>query len=308
MVKRERMPFDPSQWHNIQPPEFMDISRRFEYDDDHLRLLRRWLRLDGEAPRTIVEVGCGSGFFTEKIVAMAPGSEIIGVEPDDVLREYVEGKGLPGARFVDGTAEEIPLPTGFSDLTVCHIVLNNLPDVPGAVAEMARVTKRGGIVAAIEPIGRSVSYTPDPRLNELSERADKAFGMGVWKPRWEAMDYSGDLENKQARYPEVFRSCGLEGVEAHGLLSVFLLSDARRDQDVILSWLRDRLELSERDEERTRVVLGRGGLERDLIDEFLEASKRHIRRLIEDPDRIPETHQLETVGRIVTIGFKPQES
>ncbi len=305
MVKKERMPYDPSQWHNIQPPEFMDVSRRFEYDYDHLRLLKRWLRLDGGAPRTIVEVGCGSGFFTEKLVAMAPGSEIIGVEPDEVLREYVEGKGLPWARFMDGTAESIPLPTGFSDLTVCHIVLNNLPDVPRAVAEMARVTKRGGIVAAIEPIGRSVSYIPDPRLNKLSERAGKAFGMGVWKPRWEAIDYSGDLENKQTRYPEVFRSCGLERVEAHGLLSVFLLSDCRRDRDEIVKWLRDRLELSERDEERTRVILKRGGLEEPLIEETHRLNREYLRRLIEDPELISTTHELETVGRIVTVGFKP---
>jgi ubiquinone/menaquinone biosynthesis C-methylase UbiE len=297
--------YDPRHWHNIQPPEFMDVSRRFEYDEDHLHLLRKWLRLDEDGQKTIVEVGCGSGFFTEKLVEMVKGSEIVGVEPDDVLREYVEKKCLPRVRCVKGAAEGTPLPTGFSDLTVCHIVLNNLPDVPRALAEMARVTKRGGIVAAIEPIGRSVSYIPDPRLNELSEKANKAFGMGIWKPRWEAIDYSGDLENKRARYPEVFRSCGLERIEAHGLLSVFLLSDARRDRGEILEWLKDRLELSERDEERMRVVLGRGGLEGGTIEESLEAEKRYIRELIEDPERISETHQLETIGRIVTIGFKP---
>lgn len=305
MVRKERIPYDPSQWHNIQPPGFMDASRRFEYDDDHLRLLKSWLRLDDGAPRTIVEVGCGSGFFTEKLVAMAPGSEIIGVEPDDVLRDYVEGKGLPGARFVDGTAEGIPLPTSFSDLTVCHIVLNNLPDVPKAVAEMARVTKRGGIVAAIEPIGRSVSYIPHPKLNELSERAGKAFGMGVWKPRCEVMDYSGDLENKRARYPEVFHSCGLEKVEAHGLLSVFLLSDPRRERDKIAAWLGEKLDFFVGDEERSRVILERGGMEESLIEEYHRLYKEHLRRLVEDLELISKTHELETLGRIVTIGFKP---
>jgi len=105
MVGEGSLPYDPRHWHNIQPPEFMDVSRRFEYDEDHLRLLKRWLRLDSEAPRTIVEVGCGSGFFTEKLVKMAPGSEIVGVEPDDVLRGHVG--------FVKGTAESIPLPSAF---------------------------------------------------------------------------------------------------------------------------------------------------------------------------------------------------
>ncbi len=169
---------------------------------------------------------------------------------------------------------------------------------------MARVTKRGGIVAAIEPIGSSVSYNPDPRLNELGEKASKAFGMGVWKPRWEAIDYSKDLENKQARYPEVFRSCGLERIEAHGLLSVFLLSDTRRDREVVLAWLRDRLELSERDEKRMRIILERGGLEKSLMDKFLAQNREHLKELVENPDLISETHELETVGRIVTVGFK----
>ena len=303
MDGEERLPYDPTHWHNIQTPEEMDISRRFEYDEDHLCLLRKWLRL-GEGLKKIVEVGSGSGFFTEKLVEIAPGSEIIGVEPDDVLREYVEGKGLPRTTFVKGTARSIPLPSGYSDLTTCHIVLNNLSDIPRAVAEMARVTRRGGIVAAIEPHGGGVSYHPDQRLNELRGKSLKAFGMGVWKPRWEEIDYSGDLENKQARYPEVFRSCGLEGVEAHGLLSVFLLSDPRRDRNEIAGWLGEKLDFIVGDEERSRVILERGGLEEPLIEEYQRLYREHLRRLIEDPELISRTHELETVGRIVTVGFK----
>ena len=297
------LPFDPKHWHNVQPPEAMDISRRFEYDDDQLFLLRKWLRL-ANGPRTIVEVGCGSGFFTEKLSEMAPGSEIIGVEPDDVLREYVEGKGIQRTRFLNGTAEEIPLPSDFSDLTVCHIVLNNLPDIPRAVREMARVTKSGGIVAAIEPIGGSVSYQPDRRLGELNEEASRAIGRGIWELRSKEI-YDRELpESWRARYPEVFHSCGLERVEAHGLLSVFLLSDARRDRGEVVAWLRDRLEFDERDEERKRVVLRRGGMDEGTIDEVIGANREHIKGLLENPDLISETHQLETVGRIVTVGFK----
>jgi ubiquinone/menaquinone biosynthesis C-methylase UbiE len=298
------LPYDPVRWHNVQTPEEMDLSRRYEYDEDHLYLLRKWLRLD-EGPAKIVEVGCGSGFFTEKLVEMAPGSEVIGVEPDDVLRAHAEGKGLPRTRLVKGTAESIPLPSGFSDLTTCHIVLNNLPDIPRAVAEMARVTKRGGIVAAIEPHGGGVSYHPDPRLNELREKAHMAFGKGIWEPRRRTIDYSKVPENVRARYPEVFRSCGLEDVEAHGLLSVFLLSDPRRDRDEIVEWLEDKLDFIVRDEERSRAILARGGLEEPLIEESLRLNREHLRRLIADPELIQGTHELESVGRIVTIGFKP---
>jgi hypothetical protein len=35
----------------------MDISRRFEYDEDAILMLRKWMRLT-DGPETIVEVGC----------------------------------------------------------------------------------------------------------------------------------------------------------------------------------------------------------------------------------------------------------
>jgi ubiquinone/menaquinone biosynthesis C-methylase UbiE len=89
--------------------------------------------------------------------------EIWAVEPDDVLREYASRKFSSQVKFLKGMAEEILLSEEFADLTVCHIVLSNLPDVPRAVAEMARVTKKDGIVAAIEPGESRMHYSPDPR-------------------------------------------------------------------------------------------------------------------------------------------------
>ncbi len=86
MVEKPALPYDPRLWHNIQPPEVMDAARRFEYDEDSLALVRRWLRLD--SVKTVVEVGCGSGFFTEKLRLLAPEAELVGVEPDEPLRRY----------------------------------------------------------------------------------------------------------------------------------------------------------------------------------------------------------------------------
>ena len=303
-MSEEPLRYDPRHWHNIQPPEFMDISRRFEYDEDHLQLLRKWLRLD-DGIGTIVEVGCGSGFFTEKLCRMSSRSRLICVEPDEVLRRHAERKLGSRAAFLKGTAEEIPLPSDFSDLTVCHIMLNNLPDVLRAVGEMTRITKPGGMVASIEPFSRGVSYTPDPVLQEMNEKTGRAFGMGVWGLRSELMDYPEAPKHRQARYPEVFHSCGLRDVEAHGLLSVFLLSDARRDRGEVKRWLEDRLKFYVGDRERSQVIMARGGLDEGTIAEAQELNERHLRRLVENPDIIPETHELESVGRIVTIGFKP---
>ena len=303
-MSEDSLRYDPRYWHNIQPPEEMDVSRHFEYDEDALLQLKKWLRLDES--KTIVEVGCGSGYFTEKLLKMASSlREMVAIEPDDVLRAYAEEKLLPKVRFLKGAAEDIPLPDQFADLTVCHIVLNNLPDVHQAVSEMTRVTKDCGIVAAIEPFGGSINYYPDSRLNELEEKVSQAYGKGVWDLRSKLIDYSKDLERKRSRYPEVFYSCGLVNVEAHGILSAFLLSDPRRKGEEILRWLERRLSLHEQDWGRMREILQRGGLSEPLIQEYYEAKKAYLENLVKHPERISEMHELQMASRIVVIGFKP---
>jgi ubiquinone/menaquinone biosynthesis C-methylase UbiE len=174
-MSEQPIDYDPRDWHNVQAPDEMDVSRHFEYDDDAIFQLKKWLRLDQAVPKTILEIGCGGGHFTRKLVTMSSAlKEFCAVEPDDVLRAYAERKFSSKVKFLKGTAEKIPLPDGFADLTVCHIVLSNLPDVPRAVAEMTRVTKKDGIVAAIEPGESRMHYSSDPTLDSMEEKVSLA--------------------------------------------------------------------------------------------------------------------------------------
>ncbi|MFB0503552.1 MAG: class I SAM-dependent methyltransferase [Candidatus Bathyarchaeia archaeon] len=308
-MSEDLIDYDPRYWHNITLPEDIDVSRHFEYDGDALYHLRKWLRLDETVPKTIVEVGCGSGWFTEKLLNMTPILRgMVAVEPDDVLREYAAAKFSPKVKFLKGFVEDLPLPDDFADLTACHIVLHNLPDVCRAVSEMARVTESGGIVAAIEPAGGGIQYYPDPKLNELEQKVSEAYGKGIWDLRLKLIDYTKDLKQKRARYAEVFHSCGVVNVEAHGILSVFLLSDPRRDRQEILSWLKKRLLVHENDWKRVRAILKRGGLPDSLIQEHYQTMKAYLEDLIGHPERISKTHELEMTSRTVTIGFKPREN
>jgi hypothetical protein len=102
----------------------------------------------------------------------------------------------------------------------------------------------------------------------------------------------------------VFNNCGLRNVETHGLLSVFLLSDPRRDVTEILGWLKKRVFLFERDWDRTKVILQRGGLEGHDVQAYFKAEKAYLGNLIEHPEQISKTHELQTYSRTVTIGFK----
>lgn len=300
-----RLRYDPRDWHNVQAPEEMDVSRHFEYDDAATCELKKWLRLDSVVPKAIVEVGSGSGYFTEKLLNMADAlKELVAVEPDDVLRQYAEKKLGLRVKFVKGTAEKIPLPDETADLSTCHIVLNNLPDVYEAVEEMVRVTRTNGIVSAIEPGQSRMRYLPDPDLNGMEEKAEQAYGRGIWKLRNSLIDYSKDLKAKSARYPEVFHNCGLQSVESHGILSVFLLSDPRRSTKEVHSWLKDCLRLFEQNWNRSKAILIRGGVSEDFTQKYHAARTSYLKSLIEHPEKIAETHELQTYSRTVTVGFK----
>jgi len=297
--------FDPRFWHNIQGPFEMDVLRRFEYDEDNLKLLKCWLRLHDPRIKVIVEVGSGSGYFTEKLVEMTSERvKIVCIEPDDVLRRYAEAKLAGKAEFLSGYVENIPLPDDYADLTVCHIVLYNLPDVRKAVREMVRVTKKGGMVVAIEPAIGGFHYYPDETLNKLAEKVQRAFSKGVWDLRAKLMKYRRRIGYKPAYYVKVFHECGLARVEVYGILSVFLLSDPRRSRKEILDWLKDRLKVLEENEKRDFVVLERGGLSEQEIADYRQTFREYLEKLIKYPELISKTREMEITSRIVVVGFK----
>jgi len=307
--KRTQESFDFRLWHNISSPEEMDVSRHFEYDEDSLHLLKKWLRLDGKNVRKIVEVGCGSGYFTGKLLELASSlEEFVGVEPDDVLRRHAESKLSPRVRFLKGSAEKLPLPDETSDLTVCHIVLCNLPNAKDAVLQMVRITKKGGIVAAIEPSKGGITYYPNERLTHLESQAHQEFAKVIWDMRRKQMRYPEDWTPKMDRYAEIFHSCGLEDVEQHGICSVFLLSDPRRKQDELLVWLGQRLSIWRKGWRRFRMILQKGGFGESLLREYYDTRKTYLENLIENPELILKTHELQISHRLVTIGFRAPES
>ncbi len=205
---------------------------------------------------------------------------------------------------MDGSAESLPLPSGYADLVVCHIVLVNLPRVLPAVSEMARVARRGGVVAAVEPFGKSIYWNPNPEFDAVNREASQAFGRGVWGIRSELMGYPEEETERQLQYPGVFQSAGLTNVEAHGLLSLFLLSDKRRPTKETVAWLRNRLRLLEEDRERVALVQRRGGATSELTKRYHRLNRKYLEQLLANPDLIGSTNEVEANGRIVVVGFK----
>ncbi|MEV7867113.1 class I SAM-dependent methyltransferase [Streptomyces sp. NPDC088124] len=93
----------------------------------------------------VIEIGAGTGAnFRHYPPEVA---EVVAVEPEPRLRALAEqavaGAAVP-VRVLSGRAEELPVPDGSFDAAVISLVLCTLPDVPGSLAEAARVLKPGG--------------------------------------------------------------------------------------------------------------------------------------------------------------------
>ena len=99
----------------------------------------------------IIDVGCGTGNLLASLATAYPGSVLTGVDPSMVLLEKARQRSeLRGATLIEGFAEHLPLDDNAADFTLSMLVLQEFPDRLGALAQMRRVTRRGGVVAACQ--------------------------------------------------------------------------------------------------------------------------------------------------------------
>ena len=109
-------------------------------------LFLSWLNVPGG--RRWLDVGCGTGALCAAIMDRCSPSSVTGVEPSEgflaTARENLAGRAV----LHQGSATAIPLADASVDVVVSGLVLNFVPDQHAALSEMARVTGKGGTVAA----------------------------------------------------------------------------------------------------------------------------------------------------------------
>jgi SAM-dependent methyltransferase len=111
------------------------------------RELLAWLRLPPHL--AWLDVGCGTGALTEVILDQAQPAAVVGIDPSAGFIDYARGHiPDPRASFEIGDAQDLPLEARRFDAAVAALVLNFVLKPKDAVAEMARVVKPGGTVAA----------------------------------------------------------------------------------------------------------------------------------------------------------------
>ena len=131
---------------------------RFDDGAAYERMMGIWSRLAGDifldwlAPRPglrWIDVGCGNGAFTELLVERCAPAEVQGIDPSEGQLAFARAR--PAARvaeFRQGDAMALPFPEDRFDAAVMALVIFFVPDPAKGVAEMVRVVRPGGTVAA----------------------------------------------------------------------------------------------------------------------------------------------------------------
>jgi SAM-dependent methyltransferase len=95
----------------------------------------------------VLDVGCGPGALTEVLATNVGGAGVAAADPSSPFVEACAAR-VPAADVRQASADDLPWADGAFDVVVAQLVLNFLPDADAGLAEMARVVRPGGRIAA----------------------------------------------------------------------------------------------------------------------------------------------------------------
>lgn len=156
------------------------------------------------AGQRALDVGCGPGALTAVLADRLGAAAVTAVDPSESFVAAAKERH-PGVDVLRAAAERLPFPDGRFDTSLAQLVVHFMKDPVGGLREMARVTRRGGMVAACV--------------------WDHAGGRGPLSRFWHAareLDPGVEDESKlagarQGHLGELFRAAGLDQVEEEAL-------------------------------------------------------------------------------------------
>ena len=131
--------------------------------DSYWRFHRdRFFELLPSPGRLTVDIGCGEGRVARDLAAL--GHRVVAVDASATLVRFAR-EADPAGEYRVADAAALPLDDGAADLAMAFMSLQDVHDMPGAVAEAARVLSRGGrlCLAIVHPINSAGKFeTDDP--------------------------------------------------------------------------------------------------------------------------------------------------
>jgi ubiquinone/menaquinone biosynthesis C-methylase UbiE len=184
---------------------------RFDDGAGYERRMGNWSQLAGSifldwlaAPSGLrwIDVGCGNGAFTELLVERCSPLEVQGIDPSEGQLAFARKR--PAARiakFSRGDAMALPFPPDTFDAATMALVISFVPDPIKGVAEMVRVVRSGGTVAAYVWDMLGGGYPGEPIRIEM-----RAKGLTVLSP-------PSDEASRIEALHDLWTRTGLDAVE-----------------------------------------------------------------------------------------------
>ena len=120
---------------------------------------------------TVLEIGCGPGYFSRAVSAAVPEGSLVLFDLQLAMLELARQR-LPtfaNIHFIQGDASSLPFPDASFDAALLVLVLGEVPDKDRCIAEVARVLLRGGSVTFAES-RRDSDFIPIGKLQAGAEK------------------------------------------------------------------------------------------------------------------------------------------
>jgi SAM-dependent methyltransferase len=156
------------------------------------------------AGQRVLDVGCGPGALTGELVVRLGADAVSAVDPSESFVDAARERH-PGVSVQRAAAEQLPFEDQEFDAALAQLVVHFMADPVAGLREMARVTRKDGVVAACV--------------------WDHAGGQGPLSVFWEAAheldsevaDESQLPGSRQGHLTELFEAAGLREVEESAL-------------------------------------------------------------------------------------------
>ena len=226
------------QWSRyMQSPLFLEMTRKYYLCSKDLRpIIRGYLGV--RETMQILDVACGSGFFTRLLAEGITVGKVCGMDIDSghiqEAHGYSEKAGLTDrTEFLTGDACDLPFEDNAFDIVTSHTFFNVADNYKLAMQEMIRVTKNGGVVAAVDNMSlghqtwNTGYYGENNLFKRLKELETKAWSM------YQAICPIGNkvLGIPTSEVPRFFAMAGLKKVRIYPLGRAFSLSNAAMPED-----------------------------------------------------------------------------
>ncbi len=168
-----------------------------------------------DGPLAVLDLACGSGFLLSLLAARRqPGLELFGVDMSAGELALAASSLQGHARLIEARAQQLPFAARSIDTVVCHLALMLMGNADPVLAELHRVLKSGGALAAVVGARSPPSAAFDTYVRIIGAHANSKFlrfgdarfrteeGISsMFASRWQKLQM-GEIRSHQKLTPE----------------------------------------------------------------------------------------------------------